>query len=50
MVDAGNDEDFGGLHPIMLETEPERRPATEGGSYVTAATDTAQQQATQQEE
>ena len=49
MVDVGNDEDFGGLHPIMLETEPERRPATEGGNYVTAATDTAQQQATQQE-
>ncbi len=43
MVDVGNDEDFGGLHPLILESEPERRPATEGGSYVTAATDTAQQ-------
>ena len=30
MVDVGNDEDFGGLHPVMLETEPERRPATRG--------------------
>lgn len=50
MVDVGNDDDFRGLHPLMVETEPERSPATEGGRYVIGATDTAHQQGTRQEE
>ena len=40
MVVVGNDDDFVGLQPQMLETEAMREPASVGGSYVTAPTNT----------
>jgi hypothetical protein len=39
-IAVGNDEDFQGLQPMILEMEPIRRAAPTGGSYVTAATET----------
>jgi hypothetical protein len=35
-IAVGDDEDFQGLQPPILETEPVRRPDTTGGVYVTA--------------
>jgi hypothetical protein len=40
VIAVGNDDDFRGLQPTIQETEPLRRPAAAGGSYVTAATNT----------
>ena len=40
MVVVGNDNDFVGLQPQMLETEAMREPAPVGRSYVIAPTNT----------
>lgn len=40
LVAVGNDDDFEGLQPPLMKTEPTRHAAPVGGSYVTAATDT----------
>jgi hypothetical protein len=40
VIAVGNDDDFRGLQPTILETEPHRRPADTGGSYVTPGTNT----------
>ena len=40
VVTVGNDDDFVGLQPQMLETEAIREPAAVGGCYVTAPTNT----------
>jgi len=50
LVDVGNDEDYVGLQPVMLETEPDRRPASVGGSYVRATSDAPQEPAHEDEE
>lgn len=34
MIDVGNDADFDGLQPEMLESEPVREAASEGGMYI----------------
>jgi hypothetical protein len=49
VIAVGNDDDFRGLQPTIQETEPLRRPAAAGGSYVTAATNTTLTE-TQEEE
>lgn len=49
VIAVGNDDDFRGLQPTIQETEPLRRPAAAGGSYVTAATNTTLME-TQEEE
>lgn len=44
MVEVGNDEDFMGLQPIALESEPIREVATEGGMFITPANEAPRQQ------
>ena len=49
MVVVGNDDDFVGLQPQMLETEAMREPAPVGRSYVTAPTNTRASQIEEEE-
>ena len=49
-IAVGNDEDFEGLQPQILETEPTRAAAPTGGSFVTAATETNNRAQIQQED
>ena len=49
MIPVGNDDDFVGLQPQMLETEAMREPTLVGGSYVTAPTNTRASQIEEEE-
>ena len=45
----GNDDDFVGLQPQMLETDAMREPPLVGGSYVTTPTNTRASQIEEEE-
>lgn len=44
MIQVGNDEDFMGLQPVALESEPVREAATEGGMFISPAAAAPRQQ------
>lgn len=46
MIDVGNDQDFIGLQPNVLESEPIRSPLTVGGTYIPAAAEAPRQHRT----